>query len=327
MTALKDLPFVDLYVRLDQPGQALYHSKGKGLGMTQVPAEYQPAIDRLAPAISKVLHASNDGSLEFEGVRCRVSKEEMADHGVWACARRINANIPDIEKLNILPGIYEHMKGLGKRDGLILVCGSTGHGKTTTATALLAHYLRTYGGLAITIEDPVEYMLTGHHGESGYCFQVQVRDENDWALCLKRSMRLSPHYLYVGEIRTPKAAEQLLRAATTGHLVITTMHAGSPEEALMGLMFLAEQAMGPGVQNILAGSITALIHQTMREGNPWIKYLFTEENAPGDPVRSLIRENKIGMISTYIDRTASRLVYANPANIGQVTGNPAARKP
>ncbi|HEU0117923.1 MAG TPA: ATPase, T2SS/T4P/T4SS family, partial [Alphaproteobacteria bacterium] len=169
-------------------------------------------------------------------------------------------------------------------------------------------------------EDPVEFMLKGRHGDGGHCFQVEVHQEEDWAVSLKRALRWAPRYIYVGEIRTPKAAEQLLRAATTGHLVITTVHAGAPEEALMGLIFLAEQAMGPGVQNILAAGLTGLIYQTMRESGPYIKYLFTEPDSPGDPVRSLIRENKIGMLSTYIDRQAARL--ANPT--ATATGQPPA---
>ena len=127
---------------------------------------------------------------------------------------------------------------------------------------------------------------------------------------MKRALRWAPRYIYVGEIRTPKAAEQLLRAASTGHLVITTVHAGSPEEALMGLIFLAEQAMGSGVENILSASLTAVVYQTMKESGPWIRYLFTEADSPGDPVRSLIRDKKIGMLSTYIDRTAARLSTA-----------------
>jgi twitching motility protein PilT len=172
---------------------------------------------------------------------------------------------------------------------------------------MLADFLRGYGGTAITIEDPCEFMLKGRHGDGGQCFQVEIEAEEEWALCLKRALRWAPRYIYVGEIRTPKAAEQLLRAATTGHLVITTVHAGSPEEALMGLIFLAEQAMGPGVQSILAAGLTALIYQTLKESGPSIRYLYTEPESPGDPIRSLIRENKIGMISTYIDRTAARL--------------------
>jgi len=312
---LSDLPFIDLYVRLDQIDQALYRSKerGKSTANQFVPNEFQPAIDRFMIAVNQTLHDRNDGSIDFEGVRCRLSRQEMSDGTMWVCARRINTVIPDLDKLGIVSHISDHMKDLGKRDGLILVSGATGQGKTTTAVALLAHFLRSYGGTAVTIEDPVEYMLKGRHGDSGHCFQVEVRSDEDWAVCLKRSLRWAPRYIYVGEIRTPKAAEQLLRAATTGHLVITTVHAGSPEEALMGIIFLAEQAMGPGVQNMLASGLTGLVYQTMRETGPWVKYLFTEPDQPGDAVRSLIRENKIGMLSTYIDRTASRLAGATGA--------------
>ena len=120
-------------------------------------------------------------------------------------------------------------------------------------------------------------------------------------------MRWAPRYIYVGEIRTPKAAEQVLRAASTGHMVITTVHAGTIEEALMGVVFLAEQSMGSGVYNMLASGLTALVNQTIKDGKPYLRYAFTEENAPGDPIRVLIRENKIGMMSTYIDRIAARL--------------------
>ena len=94
--------------------------------------------------------------------------------------------------------------------------------------------------------------------------------------------------------------------------------AGSAEEALMGLKFLAEQAMGPGVEAILAQGLTALIYQTMRETGPFLKYVFTEIDS-SDPVRSLIRENKIGMLATYIDRAAARLTptgaQAVPENV------------
>ncbi len=316
--SLKELPFIDLYLRLDQPDQAYFRStdRSKGSASLMVPQEFQLVIDRFASAINDVLKQDNDGSIDFEEVRCRLSRQYMTDNSVWACARRINTVIPDVEKLGVPSHILGHMQLLGRRDGLILVCGATGAGKTTTAVGLLSYYLRTYGGTALTVEDPVEYLLKGRHGNNGQCFQIEIRKDDDWALALKRSLRWAPRYIYVGEIRTPKAAEQLLRAASTGHLVITTVHAGAVEEALMGIIFLAEQAMGGGVHNMLAAGMTAIIHQTMRDTGPQIRYLWTEENAPGDPVRSLIRDNKIGMLSTYIDRAAARLAHPQGAASG-----------
>ena len=309
---LAELPFIDLYVRLDADDRSYYRSYVRGQGrMNQfVPEDYAPAIKRFQQAIIASMH-DHDGSIDFEGVRCRLSKQKMSDETSWVCARRINTVLPDLEKLGFATHIYQHMASLGTREGLILISGATGQGKTTTAVALLTHFMRTYGGTAVTIEDPVEYTMKGRHGEHGHCFQVEAKSDEDWAVCLKRALRWAPRYIYVGEIRTPKAAEQLLRAATTGHTVITTVHAGALEEAMMGLLFLAEQAMGPGCNNIFASSLTALVYQTMKEDGPYIRYLFTEENSPGDPIRALIRENKIGMISTYVDRIAARL--SNPA--------------
>ena len=309
-TMLGELPFIDLYVRLDKPDQAYYRSKERGQSTINqfVPECYQLSIDRFMNAVNEKLKDHNDGAIDCEGVRCRLSKQKMSDGSFWVCARRINTVIPDIEKLGLPPNILNHMLGLGRRDGLIVVAGATGQGKTTTAVGLLGYFLKNFGGTAVTIEDPCEFMLAGRHGDGGHCFQVEVEKEEDWAVCLKRALRWAPRYIYVGEIRTPKAAEQLLRAASTGHLVITTVHAGAIEEALMGIIFLAEQSMGSGVNNMLAGSLTGLVYQTIKgaEG-PNIKYLCTEENSPGDPVRALIRDGKIGMLSTYIDRIAARL--------------------
>ncbi|MBI1273525.1 MAG: hypothetical protein GC131_05535 [Alphaproteobacteria bacterium] len=305
--SLRDLNFSDLYVRLDQKEVALYlpRKAGRTHANLEVPPEYAAVTERLAAELNK--RQDSDGSMDFEGLRFRLSKQHMADGTHWACIRRINTDIPELEKLGLMPTLLNHMRQLGQRDGLVVVSGATGQGKTTTATALLVDFLRHYGGTAVTIEDPTEYIIKGRHGDSGFCFQVEVGSDEEWASALKRSLRWAPRYIFVGEIRTPKAAEQLLRAASTGHLVVTTVHAGAPEEALMGIIHLAEQAMGPGVENILSSSLTAVIYQTMREMGPYIRYLFTEENAPGDPVRSLIRERKIGMISTYIDKISAKL--------------------
>jgi twitching motility protein PilT len=315
--ALADLPFIDLYIRLDESDRPLFRSnlRGKGNLNQFVPDAYLDAVNRFAATAIAALAEEQERSIDFENVRCRLSRQSLADGTVWACARRINTHVPELAKLGFAPHIHAHLHQLGARDGLIIVSGSAGQGKTTTAAGLLADFMRTYGGLAITIEDPVEYVMKGRHGDYGQCFQLEAKGDDDWEIHLKRGLRWAPRYVFVGEVRTPKAAEQLLRAATTGHMVVTTVHASAPEEALMSLLFLAEQAMGAGATEILAGCLTALVHQSMKEMGPFVRYLFTEENAPGDPIRSLIREGKIGMISTYIDRIAARL--ANQPGMAQ----------
>lgn len=325
---LGDLNFSDLYIRLDAKDRARYlpREKGKHRYNKDVPDEFEPLIERLSAKINAELKL-NDGAMDFDGIRVRISKQQLADGQTWVCLRRINTDVPDIDKLGIAPHLLNHLRSLGQRDGLVLVSGATGAGKTTTAAALLADYLRRNGGTAVTIEDPVEFIMKGKHGEGGYCFQIEVDGEEGWAVCLKRALRWAPRYIFVGEIRTPKAAEQLLRAATTGHMVITTVHAGSPEEALMGVTYLAEQAMGPGVESILAAGLTGLVYQTMRETGPYIRYLYTEENAPGDPIRALIRDKKIGMITTYVEKIAAKLANPQiaPGNLTPSLGQPQKR--
>jgi len=307
---LADLPFIYLYFRPDGQDKPLYRSNEKGQGQPNqfVPEALIPAIGRLGAAVAAANLTSPDGLIEFEGLRCRLSCQKMADGTDWICVRRITTNIPKLTNLGYATHIVNHLHGLGTRKGLIVIAGPSGQGKTTTAAALLTDFLTTCGGTAVAIESPVEYNLKGRHGDQGQCFQMEPASNDDWASCLKRALTSwAPDYIFAGEIRTPKVAEILLRAATTGHTVITTVDAGAPEDALIEVLFLAEQSMGPSAANILAQGMVALLFQTIKEDGPFIRYLFTEENAPGDPIRSLIREGKVTMISTYIDRIAARL--------------------
>lgn len=308
LSIFKELRIADLYVRLDGEAPAIYQGpkRGKTRHNAVVPEKYNDDIRTLVRLV-KNHELPKDGIIHMEGLRMRMSRQEMADGEDWMCLRLIKTKIPPLDKLGILPSYVAALRDLGHRDGLVMLTGATGHGKTTTAVALLAEYLIKFGGVAVTIEDPVEYVLKGHHGEKGFCFQVEVESDEEWAENIKKALRWAPHYILVGEIRTPKAAEQVLRAATTGHMVITTVHAGSPEEALMGLMHMAEQAMGGGSSHILAAGLTAVVHQSMTDVGPNLRMVVTEPGNLGDPVRACIRENRVGMITTYIDKMAAKL--------------------
>lgn len=311
---LRDMPFMDLYIRIDDGGMGMSRYRSPGRDYSNNWSRVLPEIYRAdVRAISEELRVSidnPDSAYQYDGMRFRLSYQRLANGQEWIILRRISMRVPTLEELSIAPHMINYLRKLGQRDGLILISGPTGHGKTTTSFALFADYMRRLGGVGISVEDPVEYMLDGPVGEYGYCYQVQVNKDEDWATPLKRALRWTPRYLLVGEIRTPAAAEQILRAATTGHLVLSTIHAGSVEESFMGLLHLAEQSIGHAANNMLAQGLTAAWHQTLSASGPYLRYVFTEEHNNGDPVRALIRESKIGMINSYIDKQAARMDMA-----------------
>jgi twitching motility protein PilT len=306
---LRDLAFMDLYVRVDQSAPARYRCAARDYtnNWTRLlPPQYQSEIETMTSQLRGQID-NPDSSFIYDGMRFRLSYQRLANTQEWVVLRRISADVPKLEELSFAPHIAQHLRRLGQRDGLIIISGATGHGKTTTSFSLLNDYLRNFGGVGITIEDPVEYALDGEVGEYGYCYQVQVNKDEDWSTPLKRALRWTPRFLLVGEVRSPRAAEQILRAASTGHLVITTIHAGSIEESLLGLMHLAEQSMGSAANFILAQGLTAAMHQTLNANGPFLRYVMTEEGNNGDPIRALVRENRVGMLNSYIDKQIARM--------------------
>ena len=306
---LYDLDFMDLYVCMEGNGRAHYRPRTleeNGLPDIDVPDFYQADIARLTHWLHNEF-TGIEGGFTYDGIRLRASKLDSADGTVWAAMRRVNTMPPRLDDLGFQPELLPCLRELGKRDGLILLCGATGNGKTTTSTSLLLEYLENYGGVAFTIEDPVEYRLEGRRGKAGFCYQSEIKEEHEWGQMLKRSLRWHPRYIFVGEIRTPDAANQLLRAATSGHNVITTMHAGSMEEALEGLLQLAEIELGARAPLLLAAGLTGVIHQTLTPLGLHANFMITEQDNPGSPIRALIRDRRIGQTRTFADQQKSQL--------------------
>jgi twitching motility protein PilT len=307
---LHELDFMDLYVRLDGDTTPHYHQLGKGKKIeldNDLPEDFRKDAEGLAAYLRENFSGDEMG-LTYDGIRLRASKVTTASGQLWVAMRRIADQPPALDKLGFDPRLVPYLRKLGERDGLIFLCGSTGQGKTTTSCSMLADFMETYGGVAFTIEDPVEYDLEGRRGKSGFCYQIEIDEEEEWGEMLKRSLRWHPRYIFVGEIRTPDAANQLLRAATSGHLVITTMHAGSIEESLEGLLQLAEQAIGDRAPLLLAAGLTAVLHQTLSPLGLNAHFLITEPNNPGAPIRAVIRDKRIGQCRSYYDQQMALLM-------------------
>lgn len=153
----------------------------------------------------------------------------------------------DITQLGFLPQEIELIKkGLSVPYGLVLLTGPTGSGKTTTLYAAL-NYLKSPKKNIITIEDPVEYRLEGIN-------QVQVKPEIGltFAQSLRSFLRQDPDIILVGEIRDLETAEICMRAALTGHLVLSTLHTNDAVSAIVRLVDI-------GIPNYLVASSTRLI--------------------------------------------------------------------
>jgi twitching motility protein PilT len=307
---LDELHFMDIYVRLDAEDVGHYRA-GLGGAMELPDADLPEEFSADAAALADYLcdHFKGDESaVEYNGMRLRATRLETARGEVWAALRRLPARPPMLEKLGFIPQLPTVLESWGRRSGLILICGASGQGKTTTMSSLLMRYLDVYGGVGFTLEDPVEYDLEGRCGDSGYCYQTEIRQEKEWGLMVKRSLRWHPRYIAVGEIRTPDAASQVLRAATSGHTVMATMHAGSMEEALEGLLQLAEQDIGNRVSLLLAAGLTGVVHQSFAPTGLYAQFMATEADNSGSPIRAMIRDRRIGQTRTLADQQMAKLV-------------------
>jgi len=308
---LSDLNFMDIYVCLEGNGRAHYR-EGMNQGImseidADVPPQYLDDVEELASVLRNDFKGF-EKALTFGGMRLRASKLETSNGELWAAMRRISEMPPRLDQLGFMKQLPPLLREFGKRSGLILISGSTGQGKTTTASSLLLEYLETMGGVAFTLEDPVEYNLAGRRGTSGYCYQSEIKNDDEWGSMLKRSLRWHPRYIMVGEIRTPGGANQLLRAATSGHTVIATMHAGNMEEALEGLLQLAEHELGDHASLLLAAGLISVIHQSFGPFGMKTSFMMTENNNPGSPIRALIREKHIGQTRTISDQQMALLM-------------------
>jgi twitching motility protein PilT len=183
----------------------------------------------------------------------------------WAIVmRRIVTKIPSFEELNLPPQI----EGLANHHrGLVIVSGTTGCGKTTTQAALIGKINRTRAERIITIEDPVEYQ---HDNIKCLVSQVEVGTDSDsYETALRSMMRQDPDVILIGEIRDSFSLTTALRAADTGHLVFSSVHATDAAMTVERMVSLFDPAQKVLQQTQLGMNLIAVISQRLakrREG-------------------------------------------------------------
>lgn len=172
--------------------------------------------------------------------------------------RNIPYKIPDLEDLYLPEVLHEIIK---HQNGIILVTGPTGSGKSTTLASLIKKISTVTSKHIVTIEDPVEYVF---NCSRSIISQRQIGvDTASYADGIKYSLRQDPDVIFIGEIRDRETMDAALKAAETGHLVLSTLHTNDAVQTINRIINMFEESNRPLIRKQLAETLRATIAQTL----------------------------------------------------------------
>ncbi len=224
----------------------------------------------------------------------------VQSHGLGAVFRVIPNKVPTLDELN-LPPVLRRLIQLA--NGLVLVTGPTGSGKSTTLAAMVDEINKTSQRHVISIEDPIEFL---HKPIKGAITQRQVgKHAESFSSALRSALRESPDVLVVGEMRDLETIHLAISAAETGVLVIGTLHSNSASKAIDRIIDVIPEETRDQVRSTLSVLLRGVVSQHLAkhasgEGRVAVMEILVQSYA----VSNLIRENKIFQIDGYLD-TAS----------------------
>lgn len=214
-----------------------------------------------------------------------------------AIALRIFPNkIPQIEELG-LPECVEQIPLMN--NGIVLVTGETGAGKSTTLAAILDRINHTKPAHVITLEDPIEYVF-----DNDKCIMTQREiavDTESYKSGLRSILREDPDIIMIGEMRDYETIEAALTAAETGHLVLATLHTNSAADTLDRILGVFPEHAQAQVRMQLSNTICCILCQKLLpHKNGEGRVLACEAMIANPAIRTLIREGKTHQVETYL---------------------------
>lgn len=235
------------------------------------------------------------GFQDVHGYSVRVNAYYQKGHPC-AAIRLLRKDIPSFEDL-MLPLAVHKLTDLPR--GLVLVTGPTGSGKSTTMAAMIDTISRQRRSHIITIEDPIEYRFEHH---SCIVHQREVgADVASFAGALRSALREDPDVILVGEMRDFETIQAAIRAAETGHLVISTLHTNSAVSTVERIIDVFPEHQQAEIRVQLASVLRGVITQQLlvRQDQPGRLAAF-EILLSTDAVASMIRENKCHQIASVL---------------------------
>lgn len=231
-------------------------------------------------------------------ITCRFRVNAFYQRGnIGLVARVINSYIPSPEQLNIPHILLDLIK---YQQGLILVTGPTGSGKTTTLASLINVINRTRNAHIITIEDPIEYT---HNNINSIVEQRELNaDTHQFASALKYALRQDPDVIMVGEMRDTETIAAALTAAETGHLVLATIHTNNAPQTIDRIVDSFPSNQQNQIRLQLAGCILGVVSQRLLRTLDGKGRVSAFEIMIGtSPVKALIRDGKTHQLQSVIE--------------------------
>ena len=244
-------------------------------------------------------HYNNDGDDDFSlsiASLARFRVNTYKQRGSKAVVIRIiNFDIPDPKDIGI-PDLV--MTVANTRDGLVLVSGTAGSGKSTTQACIINAINKSRACHIITLEDPIEYL---HRNNKAIVSQREIAvDTNDYATALRACLRQAPDVILLGEMRDTETIHTAITAAETGHLVIATLHTKGAANTIDRIVDSFPSAQQEQVRTQLAAALRTVISQQLIPGAGGKPIPAFEVMHATSAIRNLIRENKTHQIDNAI---------------------------
>jgi twitching motility protein PilT len=216
--------------------------------------------------------------------------------------RLIHTNIPTIDEL-LLPNVCKELAL--KSSGLILICGPTGCGKSTTLAAMIGYMNENAKKMVITIEDPIEYL---HQDKLCSFSQREVgMDTQSFSNAIRHALRQDPDVLLIGEMRDLDSISNTLTAAETGHLVLTTLHTPNVVNAIDRIIDVFPPHQQEQVRVQLADILAGVIYQKLIPNvNGTGRVVACEVMLNNQAVSNLIRSKKNYQLMTVIQSASEK---------------------
>ncbi len=302
--ALVKLEGSDLHMKVGRPPMVRVRNELRPIN--RGPVDSEEMVRLLVPMMSERARKifDEEGGADFahtcvvDGVcwRFRVNLlQQMQQMGL--VARRVNNKIPDFKGL-FLPDAMESLCHFDQ--GMVLLAGVTGSGKSTTIASMLNYVNQRERVHILTLEDPIEFVFTE---DKALINQREIgMDVKDFKIGMKHAVREDPDIMLVGEMRDEETFMTAIHAAETGHLVFGTIHASSAPSTIGRILDLFPQNMHPALRSAIAFNMKGIVAQKLLPSiKPGVSRVPTVEIMTFNPtVRKLILEEKDSKLSDAI---------------------------